>query len=303
MSILAQTPPTTVPVVPEEKLGVTAFWLAILLIVALAVAWRMGVLARGSIRGPVRIARRFPLGRLVGVTALGGVAWVFSQVLIVQARAIQFRQANPDATFTVEMLNATDFAVLATLPFVVGIAALLLGDASIRRDVLRRLGLSASKLADGVVIAVAAMFVVMPLMFMMSIVLELIYKAIDYEHPTEHQMLKAMKDAPAYARWLLTIGACVLAPAFEELFFRGHIQTIVARFVRDVRDLSGSRWIAVIFTSLIFAIVHEPWTWPVIFLLAMILGYAYERTGNLWVPIFIHALFNTIQTLIFLYGR
>ena len=30
--------------------------------------------------------------------------------------------------------------------------------------------------------------------------------------------------------------------------------------------------------------------------LALFLGYLYERTGNLWVPILIHTLFNSIST-------
>jgi membrane protease YdiL (CAAX protease family) len=41
---------------------------------------------------------------------------------------------------------------------------------------------------------------------------------------------------------------------------------------------------------------------PLIFVLSLCLGYAYERTGNLWVPITIHALFNTIETVYSLYA-
>ena len=49
-----------------------------------------------------------------------------------------------------------------------------------------------------------------------------------------------------------------------------------------------------------FAIIHPGWTVPVIFVLSLGLGYAYERTGNLWVPLTIHLLFNTLQTTFFL---
>ena len=59
-------------------------------------------------------------------------------------------------------------------------------------------------------------------------------------------------------------------------------------------------WLAVIITSVMFAAVHDLWMAPLIFLLSLCLGFAYERTGNLWTPIVIHALFNTTSTLFYL---
>jgi membrane protease YdiL (CAAX protease family) len=68
----------------------------------------------------------------------------------------------------------------------------------------------------------------------------------------------------------------------------------------EVCDSKASRWIAVIITSAVFALVHPLWTAPLIFLLALCLGYAYERTGSLWVPITMHAMFNISSTFLFL---
>jgi hypothetical protein len=65
-------------------------------------------------------------------------------------------------------------------------------------------------------------------------------------------------------------------------------------------DRPVARWLAVIITSLVFAIIHPLWTAPMIFLLSLCLGYAYERTGSLWVPIIMHAMFNTSSTVMFL---
>jgi hypothetical protein len=65
-------------------------------------------------------------------------------------------------------------------------------------------------------------------------------------------------------------------------------------------DSKAARWIAVIITSVVFALVHPLWTAPLIFLLAVCLGYAYERTGSLWVPIVMHAMFNISSTFLFL---
>ena len=49
-----------------------------------------------------------------------------------------------------------------------------------------------------------------------------------------------------------------------------------------------------------FSLVHAMWTWPLIFVLSCFLGYAYERTGNLWTCIVIHAAFNGFSTLVYL---
>jgi membrane protease YdiL (CAAX protease family) len=59
-------------------------------------------------------------------------------------------------------------------------------------------------------------------------------------------------------------------------------------------------WAAIGISSLLFASVHAAWTSPAIFVLAVGLGYVYERTGNLWACVTIHALFNGTQTFIYL---
>ena len=58
--------------------------------------------------------------------------------------------------------------------------------------------------------------------------------------------------------------------------------------------------IAILLTSLCVSVVHPMWTWPVIFVLSCMLGYAYERTGNLWTSIVIHAVFNGFSTILYL---
>ena len=58
-------------------------------------------------------------------------------------------------------------------------------------------------------------------------------------------------------------------------------------------------WAAMV-TSALFASVHPAWSRPEIFLLAVCLGYAYERSSNRWVPITIHAGFNTLAIAVYL---
>jgi 2-polyprenyl-6-methoxyphenol hydroxylase-like FAD-dependent oxidoreductase len=96
----------------------------------------------------------------------------------------------------------------------------------------------------------------------------------------------------------------VAAPVYEEMLFRGHIQTIAGRLFHrwglGVNGGGAARWAAVVAASLMFALVHETWMAPMIFVLSLGLGYVYERTGNLWASILVHAIFNTISTVAFL---
>jgi membrane protease YdiL (CAAX protease family) len=60
---------------------------------------------------------------------------------------------------------------------------------------------------------------------------------------------------------------------------------------------SWPSWLAILFTSIIFGLVHPLWMSPLIFLLSLGLGYIYERTGILWASVTVHLLFNSTETL------
>jgi membrane protease YdiL (CAAX protease family) len=79
------------------------------------------------------------------------------------------------------------------------------------------------------------------------------------------------------------------------MFFRGQIQTFFRYAFR-------SPWLAVLLTSVAFAYVHEWWTRPSIFFLGFCLGYLYERTGNLWACVVLHAMFNLASIMIYVHA-
>jgi len=104
----------------------------------------------------------------------------------------------------------------------------------------------------------------------------------------KHVGLKIITESPALPLQILIVFlAVVIAPAVEEMLFRGMIQT-------TLRSSIGRPWPAIIITSVMFAVVHidNPTHWPALFALAMGLGYSYEKSGSLFRPIFMHALFN-----------
>lgn len=100
------------------------------------------------------------------------------------------------------------------------------------------------------------------------------------------EAVKAFKNTKSLSfKMLLGIAAVVIAPLTEEMIFRGFLYGVTKRFT--------DRWFAALFSSLMFAVVHQnvAATLP-LFLLAMGLATAYEVTGCLLVPIFMHGMFN-----------
>jgi membrane protease YdiL (CAAX protease family) len=139
----------------------------------------------------------------------------------------------------------------------------------------------------------------------MLIATEALWKILHREGPYVHDLLKMMGDNhDVRLQVLLLVSVIVVAPISEELIFRGCLQTLLSTWLGRIFSAGAPsprlRWLAILLTSLLFASVHPWWSGPPIFVLAICLGYAYERTGNLWTPIVIHALFNGTEVVIFL---
>jgi hypothetical protein len=108
----------------------------------------------------------------------------------------------------------------------------------------------------------------------------------DFEMP-KHDTLEVMAEHPQVSlQVLLAFLAVVVAPLIEETVFRGLFQTMI-------RSYLGRPWLAIIITSILFAMVHANLShWPALFALALGMGYAYEKSGSLFRPIFMHVFFN-----------
>jgi len=107
-----------------------------------------------------------------------------------------------------------------------------------------------------------------------------------------NEVLKTMSSLKGPWLWATVFSAVVMAPLSEELFFRGLLQSMLRRYTRNP-------WMAILITSAFFAVVHRPWQdMPALFVLAVVLGYNYERCGRLYVPMLIHAVFNGLFTTI-----
>ena len=338
MSILAATPPVSVR---QE-----ALFAAVCLAVGLGVAAALRVFRRdrAALALPDRVGSRESVWPLVAVTAAGLFCWFAIPLgYFAYKQAALIAREGREARLDPGDLSAADLAFIATVPPVIGFLALTIGNAALRRVGRYDLGFGIRGLAPGLLRGVLASLCVMPLMFTCLVVLDWVYRAVNYQHPREHELLRALGETDNLpVEVSLLVGAALVAPLFEELLFRGHLQTILRRaFSRlglrsrnepvappvdsfdppaaavtpgDAQVLSytppvepvevppppWATWAAIGLTSLLFALVHPAWTWAPIFALSLCLGYAYERTGNLWVPIVIHAAFNSTQTALFL---
>jgi hypothetical protein len=99
--------------------------------------------------------------------------------------------------------------------------------------------------------------------------------------------------------WLpaLLVGAIIVAPAGEEIMFRGFLFRGWARPDR-------SPWPAIVVLSLLWALLHVQYDWTgllQIFIIGLFLGWMRARSGSILLTFLLHALFNlegTLETLV-----
>lgn len=91
------------------------------------------------------------------------------------------------------------------------------------------------------------------------------------------------------------IVAVVVAPAIEEMLFRGVIYPWIKQ--------RGHPQVALWGTSLAFAAIHSNlMVFVPLTVLSMILIWLYERTDSLWAPMLTHSTFNTLNLITLLLG-
>jgi membrane protease YdiL (CAAX protease family) len=147
-------------------------------------------------------------------------------------------------------------------------------------------------------LVLSASLVAIPLTYLVSALTQTTLDFFSFQHPTSHPMLywmSQLSDRPGL-RLAAIVSATLLAPLFEEIFFRGHLQTALV-------GMLPNRWTGILITSFLFASLHPWWTVPAIFALSVCLGVLYERTNSLWMPIAMHIAFNATSTAVFLLQR
>jgi len=178
------------------------------------------------------------------------------------------------------------------------IAALLLARKRVPGG-LRAWGLHAAHLSRQFKTAFLAYLAVWPLCAAALWLTRMTIRFFDPEHKfDEHATLGLLRETTAGPLWIpicLVLGAAVFAPLYEELFFRGMIQTTINRFTRFP-------WVGVLVSATIFGAFHVSniETIPPLIIFGIALGYAYARTSSLTTSFLMHLLFNA-KTLLWLF--
>jgi membrane protease YdiL (CAAX protease family) len=270
-----------------------------------------------AVCGPERLPASMPAVPWLLVVVAATLIWLAAQSAYVgtiaqRDRASTTQQATMPNGDTKTRFSAVDLAVLSTVPPAIGAGVLAMGATIGFPGLIRRLGLDPTRIPQAIGPAILGLLVAVPLVMWVLLGLQELYRRIGYEHPVQHEMLQRLGETARPAvRWAIVAGATVAAPIFEELLFRGGFQTLLRRGFGGIRrgQVDQARvsspvavWAAIIVASLLFAMIHEAWMAPAIFALSLCLGYAYERTGNLWVPILMHAIFNAVNVVASLYA-
>lgn len=101
-----------------------------------------------------------------------------------------------------------------------------------------------------------------------------------------HEGMERLMAAVNMKEYFTKVLLLAVLPAFcEEVFFRGICQKrLVARY---------GKWAGILIASLLFSTAHmNPWYIHLYFMLGAFLGWMYEKSGSLWLPIICHFINN-----------
>lgn len=173
---------------------------------------------------------------------------------------------------------------------------------------LKGFGLNAKTIHKDFFAAFLNLLSVWPIVMLMIILTTFLGKLIwgqefEMQQHQELELITAYSELPV--RVLIIITTIAVVPAFEEMLFRGLFQTML-RSIFEIRNSKfrcrQSAWLAIGISSAVFAMIHaNAEHWPALFALSVCMGYAYEKSGSLFRPIFIHSLFNATSIIAALY--
>lgn len=105
--------------------------------------------------------------------------------------------------------------------------------------------------------------------------------------------LSRLFEGPTWEQAALALVAAVLAPACEEITFRGYLQTTLLLRRRPAAAIAGG--------AFLFAVLHlDPVRFPALLLLGTVFGWITWRAGSVWPAIAAHAANNGLAATLLL---
>ena len=131
-------------------------------------------------------------------------------------------------------------------------------------------------------ILVLDIFVVLPIHAVITIFL--------FPEAEQQEVITMFEDASDTSLALLAFSVAILTPFAEELLFRGFIIGMLLKRYSDTQ--------AIVISSLIFAIAHEPIAMVLAFGGGLLYGWVRVRTGSILPGMIAHAIWNGVITVI-----
>jgi membrane protease YdiL (CAAX protease family) len=159
------------------------------------------------------------------------------------------------------------------------------------RKGLQRIGLNGPDFARQARIGIRVALLASPWVYAVNLTANLVF------HANPHEVMQMLnKGLDTFSMSLAVIGAVILAPAAEEILFRGILLggLIHKTSFKPADQRRRLVQAANIITSLFFGALHmSAWPAPIgIFVLSLVLGKTYIVTGRLWPCIIAHSVFN-----------
>jgi len=159
------------------------------------------------------------------------------------------------------------------------------------RKGLQRIGLNGPDFARQTRIGIRVALLASPWVYAVNLTANLVF------HANPHEVMQMLnKGLDTFSMSLAVIGAVILAPAAEEILFRGILLGGLIHKTRFKPADQRRRLVqaANVITSLFFGALHmSAWPAPIgIFVLSLVLGKTYIVTGRLWPCIIAHSVFN-----------
>ena len=134
---------------------------------------------------------------------------------------------------------------------------------------------------------------ILPALWFASFVWNLLLNAAGHAPDFQEAIRLFLANDDPWTRAGFVFFAVVLAPFAEEALFRGILLPMLVRRIGSVAGLA--------LTAIGFAALHaDLGTFPALALFSVALSLAYARTGTLWVPVGMHALFNAANLVLLL---
>ena len=260
-----------------------------LLAFAMPVLWLAGVFRLRRIDGPPRLMAGESVITLFAILLL-------SCCLAMLAGAALVRVVHLSSDQSLDVLSGIIYVILLLVAVVLTSRMRPLG--------LSQLGLTTHRFFSAIPIALLTSVATLPLVYAVSLLVQVVMELMHCPMPAAHPMLQQLQN-DQHSIWFAVVvfEAVALVPLAEELLFRGLLQTIFVYLIGRGRQPSpAARWIGVLLTAAIFCwpFTARPLFSCPLFVLAVGLGYLYERTGNLWASAMTHGLFNALQIVIYL---